>query len=115
MSLQLSQKQISYLEEFIKTNEPTNYENILGNISIGEIDTGILKYRELKNGEIEENYIIFGESGSGYNVYALYKSDISNKIYVIYVSIQTPINYAIIENESEFYKFTMNYNESLNV
>jgi hypothetical protein len=112
--LKLSQEQIDKLEEFIRTNQPRTSENILANITIRDIDNGIELYRQLKSGAIEKNYIKFGENGWGFTVYALYKS-ISNKIYVIQVSMQTPTCYAIIENENEFYPFSIVYNESFNV
>jgi hypothetical protein len=127
MALKLTEPQVNILEDLIANKSPVEPHNILGCISFGDIANGMKSYLYLKNEEEPEterepetepetereredkpNYIRFGESAMGYNVYSLYKSENKN-IYLIYVSIQTPINYAIIENESIFMNYLPNY------
>jgi hypothetical protein len=104
MSVALSEKQITYLEEFIDKNEERKSSDILSNVSMSDIINGLDTYKKMKSGEVEDKYFIFGENGMGYTVYSLYKSK-CDKIYLIYVNMQTPTYYASIDSESEFENF----------
>ena len=104
MSNTLSESKINYLEEFIEKTVERKSGDILSNIKIGDIICGLDTYKKMKNGEIQDKYIIFGENGWGYTVYSFYKAK-NDKIYLIDVNMQTPTNYAIIESETEFEGF----------
>lgn len=107
--IKLTEQQEELLENFIANNNNNKKpEDILKSISVRDIANGIKDYIDLKKENVNYNYVKFGENGMGYTCYALYKSKNRN-IYLIVISIQNPVSYAIIENEYIFMNYMPNY------
>jgi hypothetical protein len=84
MTQQLSSKQISDLETFIKSNKPGHLC-----MSYNTMYKGKKNYAQILDKSIA-TYMIF--SCEGYNTYAFYKS-VSGKVYIFSIYMQTPEDY----------------------
>ena len=93
------------LEEYIKSRQPVEPNNILASISYGEIAYGKRLYQKMKEDK-KTYHEYFAENASGYTNYALYYSNNTNQIYCIHTGCQygknSFIKYAIIEDEFIF-------------
>ena len=93
------QKIYDELDKFITDNEPT--ENIRDfAISGRDLYDGKKMYNTMKN-DPNPKYEIFGSNGGGYTCFGLYKSKDQN-MYIIIVSVQTPVHYVKIEDDTIF-------------
>ena len=93
------QKIYDELDKFITDNEPT--ENIREfAISGRDLCDGKKMYNTMKN-DPNPKYEIFGSNGGGYQCFGLYKSKDQN-MYIIEVSVQTPVHYVKIEDDTIF-------------
>jgi len=84
---ELEEKEIEFLEKFIKENKPT-FEPC---ISIRDTERKKVCYNLIKNSPIG-SYCIYG--GSGFRTYSFYKGK-DNNIYNFEIYLQDPIEYSI--------------------
>jgi hypothetical protein len=108
--MEVSEEYIDALNKFIDNNPPNDIHSILAQISSIEIFNGKQIYQQMKEGNANSKHIFFASNCWGISSYALYNSDINNKIYCVYTSlINKKMNfcrYVVIDDETIFDKYT---------
>lgn len=108
--MEVSEEYIDALNKFIDNNPPNDIHSILAQISCIEIFNGKQIYKKMKEGNANSKHIYFASNCWGISNYALYNSDINNKIYCVYRSLINRkidfLKYVVIDDETIFDKYT---------
>jgi hypothetical protein len=91
---------IEKLEEYISNHEPLKNHQYLA-MNYRDIENGKNTFTSLLQNNVEQQYIIFGSNGWGYQCFALYKAQ-NNNIYLFVVIMQDIETYELIENVEWF-------------
>jgi len=108
--MQVSEEYIDTLNKFIDKNLPEDTHSILAQISCIEIFNGKQIFQQMKEGSADSKHVFFASNCWGISNYALYNSDINNKIYCVYTSLINKkndfVSYTVIDDETIFDKYT---------
>ena len=107
--MQVSVEYIDLLNKFIDKTPPKDTHSILVGISCVEIFNGKQIYKQMNEGNAESQHIFFAQNAGGFSNYALYNSDITDKIYCVYTTCINGKNeffsYTVIDDETIFDKY----------